>query len=389
MSDIEITISETCLFYDYDQGNTFNGLEYDDTIEDSFGLDHDVYHVFNDLLEDTFDLIEAFDPLHYVVVLDGFGYEEQFGLPIQVSATSLEVMHEQKVRPVDVAFFSLEVLHGVDIFWEEVSSNLHSTIYSQGVPYHFFENIDYLGFDPSAIVVKVNFAQSLDRLNMRHTVEQFYNFNNMIMDRFFIYDWPGLAWGKHIADGMNLADSAIRYLGFSLCDYLFPASTAEAKFIGDHTVAERAFVYDHAKQVKGYADTLADALDLSDLLQAPYFDRVLAGMGLADDLELTNTITTMVLAEVMKAKATVLIGLSIASGVKDTMGLADEFTLAALTRDYVNTIEDGFGLSVEAAASFIVFRVIEDAIAGGDTTLKQLVIDTAIFDEAGFEGSVN
>lgn len=389
MSNLEVIVEEYCLFYEYVQGNTFNGLEYNDTIEDGFDLSHAVYHVWNDLLVEEVDFTEAFIPYHYQVIAEALGFEEQFGLPIQVSATSLEIMHEQKVRPIDIAFFSLEVLHGVDIFWEELSSGLHSTEYTQGVPYHFFKNIDYLSLDNPATVVKVNFAQSLDRFNMRHTVEQFYNFNNIVREQFFVYDWLTIGWGKLAEDCIKLADSMARYIGFSLCEYLFPTTSAEARFIGDHTLSERVFVYDQAKQVKGYSDTLEDAMDVSCLVQAPYFARLLAGIGLTDDLELTNTIATLVLTEVMQAKATVLIGLSIVFSIKDNMVMVDEFTLAALTRDYVNTIEDGFGLSVEAAASFVVCQVIEDAIAGEDTALKQLLIDTALEDSAGFEGSVN
>lgn len=389
MAELEIIVDEYCLFYGYVHGTLFNGLEYDELIEDAFDINHIVYHVWNDLLSEELSLTEAFTPYHYLVLKEFFNFEEQFGLPIQVSATSLEVMHEQKVRPVDIAFFSLEVLHGVDIFWEEVSSGLHSTEYTQGVPYHFFENIDYLGLDVGSTVVKVNFAQSLDRLNMRHTVEQFYNFNNIISEQFFIYDWPSIGWGKLVDDGIDMADSAVRYLGFVFCDYLFTVTASEAQFIGDHTLSDKVFIYDNAKQVKGFTDILEEVLGLSGLLRAPYFDRALAGLGITDDLDLTNTITTLVLAEVMKAKATVVIGFEIACGIKEAMSMADEFTLSALTRDYVSTIEDGFNLSVEAAASFIVFRIIEDALTGEDTALTQLMIDAAIEDETGFEGSVN
>lgn len=389
MSILDVDISETILFYEYCQGNSFNGLEYDDTIEDGFGLYHDVYHVWNDLLEDSMGLEAAFTPYHYMVIGERLSLGEEFGLPIRVSATNLAVIHEQRIRQVDIAFFGLEVLHGVDIFWEEVSSAWHATEYTQGVPYYWFDNIDYLGLDVNSTVVKVNFAQSLDRLNMRHNVDQTYDFNNIIQDRFFIYDWPNIGWGKTAKDSMLFADTAARAIGFSLYEYLFPQSVADSKFVGDHVIRDNAFIWDKSQQVKGYSDTLEVIFDLSDIMSAPYFGRLVSGLDICDDLELTNTITSLALAETIKAISTVAVCLNIAFGVNDVLTMLDEFTLSALVRDYVDTIEDGFNLSAETASNFIIFRVIEDALSGEDTALMKLFINETIDDESNFEGSMN
>ena len=387
MSEFQLELSETILYYEYLQGNQFNGLEYDDFIEEGFDLTHAVYHVFVDLVEDGFGCEVAFTPYHFVIVSEHFGYEEIFGLPIQISATTLEVIHEQTVRPVDIAYFGLEVLHGVDVFWEEVSSAWHGMSYSQGVPYYWFENIDYLGLDVGSVVVKVNFAQSLDRLNMRHDVQQFYNFNNIILDQFFGYDWIRLAWGVSGKDGFAFADAVAHGLGFSIYEYLFTKTTSEAQWQGDHLLSEKVFAYDTSKHARGYEDVIGEVLTIEAAMRVPYLEKIISQVRADDDLELTNTITSLILSEFLKSQAAITIGLRIVYGIQENLQFNDAVFMA-MALDYLNTIEDGFGISVEAATNFITFATIQDAILNQDDSASKSIITDSIIDAMDYTGDV-
>ena len=388
MSSFDLTLGETFLFYEYVQGPAFNGLEYFNDVEETFDLAHSVSHVFNDLLADGFAVSSDFNPYHHLSVAEFLSFDSVFGLPVQVSATSLEVLHSQTVRDIDIAFFSLEVLHGVDIFWEEVSSGWHGTNYAQGVPYYWFTPSEWLNIDEEAIVVKVNFATSLDRLNMRHTVDQTYDFNNIIFDQFFIYGWPTLAWGALASDGFSLDEITMQYLGFYAHEYLAMGTETESQWHGDHLLSEKVFIYDWAKQIQGFSNTISDAIDIASALKVPYFDRLISGIDYSGDIELTNTVATLILAEVLKAQASIGIGLQVIYGIQDGMALTGGIT-SALAQDYISTIEDGFGISAETASQFVFFKVIQDAIAGTDSSLSKAFVDAIIEDSTGFEGSVN
>lgn len=387
MAELQIEVSETVLFYEYCQGNLFNGLEYDETVEESLDLAHAVYHVWNDLLDDTIGFEVDFTPNHFLILGESLLFLEQFGLPIRVSSTNLSVIHEQRVRQVDIAYLGLEVIHGIDVFWEEVSSAWHGTSFTKGVPYYWLENGEWLNVDDYDIVVRVNFATALDRLNMRHDVQQFYNFNNIILDQFFGYDWIKWAWGVISDDGFLFADTAVHYLGFHIHEYLFAQTSSEAQWKGEHLLSENAFIYDASKQIQGYENVIGEVLNIEVALRIPYLEKIISNVKASEDLDLTNTITTLVLNEFLKAQAAITIGLKVVYGIQENLPLTDSIFMA-MAQDYLNTIEDGFGISVESAVNFITFNAIQEAILNQDDSASKSIITDSLLEAMDYTGDI-
>ena len=236
--------------------------------------------------------------------------------------------------------------------------------------------------------MKVNFAQSLDRLNMMHSVLQTYDFNNIILESFFTYDWSKIAWGVATRDGFEFADITMHYIGLQVFDFLFTEDVSVGQWIGHHTLIDTAFVFDRAKQIQGYSDLLSEMVDLNEALKIPYFDKLISNLEPCDDIGLTNTITSLVLGEFLKAQASLSIGLKVLFGISENANISDG-AISVLAQDYINTIEDGFGISVESAATFLSFRIIQDSILNDDITLSKAMFDMQLSDITDFLGGIN
>ena len=380
MADFDIQVDELCMLYEYQQGTLFNGLEYFDTVEESLGLSTPTYIVFVDELAETIGFSGSYAPVHMLVLLESLGLEEQFGFPSQVSATSLEVIHGQVVRPVDVCYFGLEVLHGIDIFWEEVSSGLHGTSDAKGVPYHWFTMYESFEVLDEDIVVKVTFSTVSDFFNMRHTVEQLYNFNNFIGEQLFIYGWPGLAWGKLIEDGCLLEDSLFKYLGFSLIEYLFGSTKADSGWIGSQVLDSKMFVYDTNKQIQGFTENMVEALALIGVSKVPWMEKLLGNLTVSDNIEQTRMSTTMILNETLQIEAIVTVVLRILAGINDKFVMNESSVLATVIQDYMETIQDGFAVSIETVFNFVLSQLMSDIITGTDSSLSTWYLDLVMTD---------
>ena len=288
MADFDIHVDELCMLYEYQQGTLFNGLEYFDTVEEGLDISCPTYIVFVDELSETMGFSESYAPVHMLVVLEGLGLEEQFGFPSQVSATSLEVIHGQVVRPVDICYFGLEVLHGVDIFWEEVSSEIHSTSFAKGVPYHWLMLYEYFEVLDDGTIVKVTFSEVPDRINMRHTVTQLYNFNNFVNEQLFTYGWPGIAWGKAVDENLSSLDALSEIIGLSAIDYLWNQDKTDSKWIGEHLLKSGMFSWDKNDAARGYECNADDALAINDCIVSRFLELIMEAFATAGDISSTN-----------------------------------------------------------------------------------------------------
>lgn len=389
MADFDIHVDELCMLYEYQQGTLFNGLEYFNTVEESLGLSTPTYIVFVDELAETIGFSESHDPVHMLVLLESLGLEEQFGFPSQVSATSLEVIHGQVVRPVDVCYFGLEVLHGIDIFWEEVSSGLHGTSDAKGVPYHWFTMYESFEALDEDTIVKVTFSTVPDFFNMRHTVEQLYNFNNFLNEQMFTYDWPGLAWGKLIEDGCILGSALTRYLGFVANDCLFTQTQAQSMWNGKQVIDDRMFAYDTGKLVQGFSEAMGETVGITDLAKAPFIEKLMGVLGITGGIEKTNFKISLVLKEAVKIKTALTLALIMLPNVKDGFTVADNQVLAELMVDYLETIKDGFGINIDSALNFVMSKLIEDTLTGNDSALIKWYLDILLAESIDFTEEIN
>ncbi|MBI9090135.1 MAG: hypothetical protein JEZ12_13045 [Desulfobacterium sp.] len=386
MTIFDVHAEELLLFYEYVQGNPFNGSEYSDIIKETLGFTTSSYVVYVDEIFETLSIVPSFDRHHtpYCIINEVLHAQEFYGFPAQVSHSILDVIHSQKTPAVDICFFELEVLHGIDIFWEDVSSGIHSTGFVKGVHYYWMNLYEYLSAGDPATLVKVNFARSLDRVNMRHRVEQLYNFNNFIGERLFAYGWPTIAWGKLIDEGFVIESSLARYLGFSVNDYLFTQTTAQSKWEGQQTLNSTIFAYDVDKQVQGFSESMLEDINMEELIKAPFIEKLMGTLGVAGDLEKTNTITALMLKENIRVKTTVALAMSMALGATDAMDLVEDSVLATVVQDYVETLQDGFGVSVDSAMGFVLSKLIEDTLAGTDSPLLKWYVDVALAESIGF-----
>jgi len=385
MTVFDIQAEELCLLYEYNQGNPFNGSEYVEILEDGISFVDSGYIVWVDMVSDGLDFSESFTPDHtpYCIIKDGFTFGELFGLPAQVSNSILNIIHTQTARPVDICFFELEVLHGIDIFWEEVSSGLHCVGYDQGVPYHWLTVFESWGFDTPATIVAVTFSESLDRLNMRHEVDQLYNFNNSVNEQLFTYGWPSIAWGKLIEDWYVLTDDLAPYLGFSITEHLFTDTMAGSQWIGNLPLNSTMFAYDVDQQIQGFSESMLETIDMEDLIQSPFIENLMASLGISGDIEKTNAIATLMLKENLRVSTTVALGMSMALGITDSIKVVEGSVLAMVVQDFVETLQDGFGVSVEAAMGFVMSKIIDDTLACNDSPLNNWYLNLLLAESLG------
>ena len=272
MADAYFEIEEYLWLSEAIQGNVnVAGLVFDDIIEDGLGLGpEEVLTVFVEQLEDSLDLVEAFDPYHEAFVNDTLGFHEQFGTPLRVRQSVLNLIMTSPLTPAIIAHIHLDVLHGVDIFWEEVSSELqcHSS-YANAVPYYWewiYESldIDMTEPQPEPPIILVLYLEDNDLVNMRHEVEQEYFFNSKCFEEFFI--WDGYAWGwDHLVESPLVSAETIQEIIGKVADeylYLQDGSVPKVKVV--QIMDERFFIFDAGTHEKYYLLTAADTIAIMD-----------------------------------------------------------------------------------------------------------------------------
>ena len=276
------------------QGNVnVAGLVFDDLLEETidFGRE-DVLTVFVEQVEDELAIAEAFTPHHQAFVNDAINFYEFFGTPLRVRQSVLNVIMTTPVTPAIIAHMHLDVLHGTDIYWEEVSSELqaHST-YANAVPYYWewideSIDIDMTEPQPEPPIILVLPLLTNDLVNMRHEVDQQYEFNSKCFEEFFVWDDYVWAW-SHLVGSPLVSDDAIQeIIGKVADDYLYLVETLTQKSKTKHLVEEAVFIFDAGTHEKYYllvpADTFAIMEDEVSFRAINSVGAVVEGLGLSE-----------------------------------------------------------------------------------------------------------
>ena len=272
MADAYFEIEEYLWLSEAIQGNVnVAGLVFDDLLEEIIGLGpEEVLTVFSEELEETLDFADDFNPYHYVAVADAIAFSEAFGPPLRVRQSVVNIIMTSPLVAAQIANVHLDVLHGVDIYWEEVSSELqiHST-YVNAVPYYWewiFESldIDMTEPQPEPPITLTLYLEDNDLVNMRHEVEQEYFFNSKCFEEFFI--WDGIVWGwSHLVESpLDNADAIQEIIGKVADDYLFLVDAPMPLVKVLHLVDERVFIFDAGTHEKYYLLTAADTIAIME-----------------------------------------------------------------------------------------------------------------------------
>ena len=255
------------------QGNVnVAGLVFDDLIEETVSLGpEEVLTVYSDVLKDTIGLEEGnFKGIHLPAVGESLTFSEYFGTPLRVRQTLVNVVMTNPLVPALIAHVHMDILHGVDIYWEEVSSELqcHST-YANAVPYYWeyiFESLDIDMTEPQPepplfLALKL---LSNDLVNMRHEVVQEYLFNSKCFEEMFI--WSEILWGwDHSVNSLlESADSVQEIIGKVASEHLLFRDTPTPKVKVLHIMDESFFIFDTGTHEKYYLLTAADTITIMD-----------------------------------------------------------------------------------------------------------------------------
>jgi len=273
MADAYFEIEEYLWFTEYQQGNVnVAGLVFDDLIEESFDLGHEAYVVWNDQIEETFGIAEAFTPYHLPVVGDALAFADLIGgSQTRVKQSVLNIVYTKPILPIKIAHMHLDVvMSGSDTFMEEVSSELqiHST-YANAVPYYWdqlFESFNIAMEEPQPylpVYLKLLLSAS-DLVNMRHDATQEYLFNSYCREEFFLWDGILRGWDHLIADSLTNTDTIEEIIGKIADDYLFLEDTPAPRIIVLHIIADKVFVFDSAGHERLFLLTATDTFDLND-----------------------------------------------------------------------------------------------------------------------------
>jgi len=278
MADAYFEIEEYLWFDETIQGNVnVGGLVYDDLLEDFLGLGpEEVLTVYSDVIEETLNFAD--DPryvggLHHAAVTDNIDLQVRFGVPLRVRQSVLNLIMTTPVTPTVIANVHLDVLHGVDVYWEEVSSELqcHSS-YANAVPYYWewlYESLEINTTDPQPLpsLYVVLMLLSTDIVNMRHDVIQEYYFNSKCFEEFFVWDEITWGWDKYIAESLVSTDTMQEIIGKVADEYLLMKDSPEPKILVLHTIDDRVFIFDAGTHEKYYLLTAADTLTSTDTVQ--------------------------------------------------------------------------------------------------------------------------
>lgn len=253
-------IEEYLWLGEYIQGNVnVAGLMFDDLVVDGLTLGpEDVLTVFVEQLAEELGIGEDFNPYHLEFMTETITFRELFGSPLRVRQSVLNLAMRDPLIPALIANVHLDVLHGVDIYWEDVSSELqaHSS-YVNAVPYWWewvYESfwIDLTEADPLPPIILRLMILTTDLVNMRHEVTQEYLFNSKCFEQFFIWDQEMWGWSHLLEDEVSLTSWVNHILGFNLSDYLFWSTGLDMYGKVTHALAERMLVYDKAVDERFY-----------------------------------------------------------------------------------------------------------------------------------------
>lgn len=268
-------IDEYLWFNEAIQGNiNVAGLVFDDLIEETLDLGpEEVLTVYSDVLKDTIGLEEGdFKGIHWPAVGDSLTFSEFFGTPLRVRQTVVNVVMTNPLVPALIAHVHMDILHGVDIYWEEVSSELqcHST-YANAVPYYWewiFESIEIDMTEPQPLppITLALYLLQNDLVNMRHEVIQEYFFNSKCFEEFFA--WDRVVWGwYHLVDSpLCSADAIEEIIGKVADEYILLGDLPEPLVKVLHIVGDRIFGFDTVTDEKYYLLTAEDSIDVGDVI---------------------------------------------------------------------------------------------------------------------------
>lgn len=393
--DFFADISEYVGLFEEVQGNLTMGLVWEHVIEESMGLEQELYLVWTEQINDEFDLDVGFDPFHILFLDETIDvYEIMGGVPIEVQHSNINVVHAREAAPVKIWWFGANVVHGPDVFFEEVISNVHCrSTYANGVPYYFrevYESIDFEfhNIQPHPGVTKTVKLSTGDLVNMRHSVDQQYYFNNLSADRLFVYDNGLWGWKHDIDDQFQVGDYAIRQLVFSLIDHLFPGDMASGQWKGGVSANERLFAWDKGQIAHRWPDVIAEGIGVTDAAIAPIFASLLDELGIASDLDLTTGKIQLSVDDQMRVQSAALVLETMMAKVLDGFTVVDHST-AVLIKKYLENILDGIELSSETMAGMIFLDIIEEGLSGADTSKAKAIMEITAADETDFEGSIN
>lgn len=382
--DLFAEISESVGFLGDVQGNVnVMGLVWENTVDDGFGLNQEVYTVWLEQINEEFDLAPGFDPYHILALSESFEIHGILGeVPIEVHHANINVVHAREAAPVKIWWFGANVIHGPDVFFEEVISNVHCrSTYANAVPYHFrevYESIDFEfhNIQPHPGITKTVKLSTGDLVNMRHSVDRQYYFNNLSADRLFAYDGSVWGWGHDIDDQFQVGDHAVRQLVFSLIDHLFPGDTASGQWKGGVSANENLFAWDKGQIVHVWPDVLSEGMGITDTAVVPILETLLETLDATEDIGGTNWINQLTAADRVIAEAAVTI-------VKNYVGLVtDGFLIdgpdpGLFISKHIEALDDGFSMAVGLSGSSVEnhIEVILESLSfiedGPDSASKQ------------------
>ena len=200
------------------------------------------------------------------------------------------------VVPALIANVHMDVLHGVDIYWEELSSELqaHSS-YVNAVPYWWewiYEsfNIEMTEPQPLPPLLVVRKLTVNDLVNMRHDVSQEYLFNSKCFEELFVWDAVVWGWDKQVTSPLAGADAVQEIIGKVADDYLYLVDGQTLLLKVKHLIDDRVFIFDAGTHEKYY---LLMAADTIAIMENEVSFRAISGVGaIVEALGVSETVFT-------------------------------------------------------------------------------------------------
>jgi hypothetical protein len=187
---MDILLEEYVGAFEEVQGNVnVVGLVFESDIDEALGVDHEVYLVWIEQIEDGLAAESGLEPVHDLLVTENIGLTETMGgIPVEVYQSNVTVISAREAAPVRVGWFGVNVVHGADTFFEEVYSGLHCRIsMAKAVPY-YWETV-YESFDmewhnilPHPGITLSRAIPAFDFVNMRHVTTPEFYFNNLVKE---------------------------------------------------------------------------------------------------------------------------------------------------------------------------------------------------------------
>lgn len=273
----ELELEDYLWFVEYQQGNVnIAGLVFDDLLEDELSLDHEVYHVWIDIIVEDLTIAEDFNPYHLPSISENIDFSEFFGSPLRVKQTVLNVVTQDILSPALIAHVHMNVLHGPDVYWEEVSDELQCTSsYVNAVPYYWewvYEswNMEVTDPDPEpSLYVTFNFTVT-DLLVSTDTQTQDYLYNSKCDEILFLWDLYAWGWDMDALSSLICTDAIQEAIGKVAEDSLYFEDLETIIAKTNHLMDETLMAYDTSIDEKYYVLESLDTFDLSDLIVDAY-----------------------------------------------------------------------------------------------------------------------